>query len=424
MAKIKPTHIFIILLSLGLLPSSNCFRLDITQKESYTTSGKNVTVSRLELSENVYNHTLQEPLLLTDIVQNGESMLFDKLFFRDQPVKYATVFWENDDPSIVQIYTGLSTVVLLNNGNGRFFEESILSDAFATNVNEDPHPTTEKEVALELNNSRNYSTSGVGVNVTQVHKFDSRLEPFTVRYQNADDFRVIELRFNGKKMDIPLSNTVHGVYLYSKEGVPLMVELVNTTSRHDYYTVTDAGVWEKTLFPNIFDPLYNNHFVKKLKSLTTGCTKSFPLDFRNREAGLHPLQVNCVVRGTKRSFHKVLKIEKTVITSAIWYREGLDKVTYKLDPTSPFIPSSLSLDGRALNIKLPRGPYNSITIYYQKCPLIIHFSGPHTNSYYEFVKYKEYEEFKETTANDKEISAKIHQVRERFGVMTPFFRWY
>ncbi|UKK01608.2 hypothetical protein MACK_002426 [Theileria orientalis] len=424
MAKIRPTHMFIILLSLGLLPSSNCFHLDITQKESYTTSGKNVTVSRLNPNENVYNHSFQEPLLLSDIVQKGESVLFDKLFFRDQPVKYATVFWENEDPAIVHIYTGASTVVLLNNGNGRFFEQSILSDSFASNVDEDPHPTTEKEVALELNNARNYSAGGVGVNVTEVHKFDSRLEPFTVHYQNVDDFRVNGLKFNDKNLDVPLSDTVHGVYVYSKDGVPLLVELVNSTSRHEYYSVTSGGVWEKTLFPSIFDPLYNHQFVKKLNSLTTGCNNSFVLDFRTREAGLHPLEVNCVVRGTNRTFNKVLKVEKKVIDRAIWYREGLDKVTYKLDPATPFMPSSLSLDGRALNIELPRGPYTSITIYYQKCPLIIHFSGPHTNSYYEFVKNKPYAQFTQSTSNDREIMNKINKVRNHFGVMTPFFRWY
>ncbi|BAM40670.1 conserved hypothetical protein [Theileria orientalis strain Shintoku] len=424
MAKIAPTHIFIILLSLGLLPASNCYHLDITQKESYVTSGKNVTVNRLNLSENVYNHNFPEPLLLSDIVQKGESVLFDKLFFRDQPVKYATVFWENEDPAIVHVYTGASTVVLLNNGNGRFFEQSILSDAFATNVNEDPHPTTEKQVALELNNARSYSATGVGVSVTEVPKFDSRLAPYTVHYQNVDDFRVSGLKFNDRALDVPLSNAVHGVYVYSKDGVPLLVELVNSTSRHDYYVANSGGAWEKTLFPSIFDPLYNHHFVKKLNSLTTGCTSSFVLDFTNRRVGLHTVQISCATRAGTTSLSKTLKIEKSTITADIWHREGLSKLTYRLEPAAPFEPSALSLDGRTLNIRLPPGPYNSITVYFQKCPLVIHFSGPHTNSFYEFVKHQPYAQFTDNTANERQLLSKVAKVRDRYHVMSILFRWY
>ncbi|XP_951767.1 uncharacterized protein TA16010 [Theileria annulata] len=275
----KNTYTFLLYLGIGLFVlSSNCFELDIGQISKYRKGGNEINVYKDD-SDNFYKHQPVEPFLLKELYYDDEVIYFDPLLTSDQLLISASVLWVLDNPTVIHLNLEKSTIMLLNENNSSLSVEAIFSGGNISNINHKFHPGSDKAVDVDIKQTQNYTSNSLNVSVNQLHLSGNGLEIFVLRYYDLGSYKLNSLKYGNDVLktvtetstpnkevilEVPNKEQVYGVYVYSYNDFPLMIELVYTYNKRLYYGNCNVRKWHKLLMVPLNDPSYYENLLNKL----------------------------------------------------------------------------------------------------------------------------------------------------------------
>uniref|UniRef100_A0A3B0MEZ4 SfiI-subtelomeric related protein family member n=1 Tax=Theileria annulata TaxID=5874 RepID=A0A3B0MEZ4_THEAN len=274
----KNTYTFLLYLGIGLFVlSSNCFELDIGQISKYRKGGNEINVTRDE--NNFYKHQPYEPFLLKELYYDDELIYFDPLLTSDQLLISASVLWVSDNPTVIHLNLEKSTIMLLNENKSSLSVEAIFSGGNISNINHKFHPGSDNAVDIDIKQTQNYTSNSLNVSVNQLHLSGNGLEKFVLRYYDLGSYKLNNLKYGNDDLktvtetstpnkevilEVPNKEQVYGVYVYSYNDFPLMIELVYTYNKRLYYGNCTVRKWHKLLMVPLNDPSYYENLLNKL----------------------------------------------------------------------------------------------------------------------------------------------------------------
>ncbi|XP_952688.1 uncharacterized protein TA11420 [Theileria annulata] len=294
----KNTYTFLLYLGIGLFVlSSNCFELDIGQISKYRKGGNEINVYRDD-TDSFYKHQPYEPFLLKELYYDDEVIYFDPLLTSDQLLISASVLWVLDNPTVIHLNLEKSTIMLLNENNSSLSVEAIFSCKNISNINHKFHPGSDNDVDVDIKQTQNYSSNSLNVSVNQLHLSGNGLENFVLRYYDLGSYKLNSLKYGDDVLktvtetstqnkevilEVPNKEQVYGVYVYSYNDFPLMIELVYTYNKRLYYGNCTVRKWHKLLMVPLNDPSYYENLLNKLNYYA--CKNGFKITIdANRKA--------------------------------------------------------------------------------------------------------------------------------------------
>ncbi|XP_954729.1 uncharacterized protein TA02725 [Theileria annulata] len=275
----KNTYTFFLYLGIGLFVlSSNCFELDIGQISKYRKGGNEINVYKDD-SDNFYKHQPVEPFLLKELYYDDEVIYFDPLLTSDQLLISASVLWVLDNPTVIHLNLEKSTIMLLNENKSSLSVEAIFSGKNISNINHKFHPGSDNAVDVDIKQTQNYTSNSLNVSVNQLHLSGNGLEIFVLRYYDLGSYKLNKLKYGNDVLktvtetstpnkevilEVPNKEQVYGVYVYSYNDFPLMIELVYTYNKRLYYGNCNVRKWYKLLMVPLNDPSYYENLLNKL----------------------------------------------------------------------------------------------------------------------------------------------------------------
>uniref|UniRef100_A0A3B0ML33 SfiI-subtelomeric related protein family member n=1 Tax=Theileria annulata TaxID=5874 RepID=A0A3B0ML33_THEAN len=278
----KNTYTFLLYLGIGLFVlSSNCFELDIGQISKYRKGGNEINVYKDD-TDSFYKHQPYEPFLLKELYYDDEVIYFDPLLTSDQLLISASVLWVLDNPTVIHLNLEKSTIILLNENNSSLSVEAIFSGGNISNINHKFHPGSDNAVDIDIKQTQNYTSNSLNVSVNQLHLSGNGLENFVLRYYDLGSYKLNNLKYgndvlktvtetstpnnrnNEVILEVPNKEQVYGVYVYSYNDFPLMIELVYTYNKRLYYGNCPVRKWHKLLMVPLNDPSYYENLLNKL----------------------------------------------------------------------------------------------------------------------------------------------------------------
>eukprot|EP00375_Theileria_parva_P001877 XP_764552.1 hypothetical protein [Theileria parva strain Muguga] len=297
----KNTYTFLLYLGFGLFTiSSNCFELDIGKTFSYNKGKVEIKVYKDD-SNYFYKHKPVKPFLLKELYYFDNLVYFDPLLTSDQLLMSASVLWVSNNPTVIYLNLEKSSVILLNENNSSLSVEAIFSGKTISNINYKSHPDSDNTVDVDIQQTRDYISNSLNVSVKQLHLSGNGLEKFVLRYYDLSSYRLNNLKYgndgvygygrltthviedavpgnygdkkNNFPLNIPNKELIYGVYLYSYNDFPLVVELVYTYNKRVYIAFTFQKRYHRVLMPPINDPSYEKQLFERLNYYT--CKNGF-----------------------------------------------------------------------------------------------------------------------------------------------------
>uniref|UniRef100_A0A3B0N286 SfiI-subtelomeric related protein family member n=1 Tax=Theileria annulata TaxID=5874 RepID=A0A3B0N286_THEAN len=297
----KNTYTFLLYLGFRLFVlSSNCFELDIGKTFSYNKENVEINVYKDD-SDNFYKHKPVKPFLLKELYYLDKLIYFDPLLTSDQLLISASVLWVSNNPTVIHLNLEKSTIILLNENNSSLSVEAIFSGKNISNINHKFHPGSDKAVDVDIKQTQNYTSNSLNVSVNQLHLSGNGLEKFVLRYYDLGSYKLNNLKYgndgvygygiltthvkddavpgnyenkdNNFPLNVPNKEQVYGVYVYSYNDFPLIIDLVYTYNKRLYFAFTFEKRYHRILMPPLNDPLYEKKLFESLNYYT--CKNGF-----------------------------------------------------------------------------------------------------------------------------------------------------
>ncbi|UVC54579.1 hypothetical protein MACJ_004131 [Theileria orientalis] len=277
----KGAYTFVRFFWIGILiQNSSCFELNIGKTVSYSSGSTQVTVEKKSESQNLYTHEFSGPLSLKDIYNGDKKIYFDPLLVKDQLLLSASVIWLFRKPSVIQLNLEKSSVLLLNEEDSTLDVQAIFSEKLVTNLSPRIHPNNDKVVDVNLSNIIDYDNNNTKVYVTDLEFSEDRFKRYTLRNYNLDSTKLGKILYKDTELKtktendsqettesnlvIPYKDNIYSILVYAYNNFPLLIEVLYTFNKRQFYGYTDEKKWHHVLFPAYHDPSFRDFLYNKL----------------------------------------------------------------------------------------------------------------------------------------------------------------
>ncbi|UVC54391.1 hypothetical protein MACJ_003933 [Theileria orientalis] len=277
----KGAYTFVRFFWIGILiQNSSCFELNIGKTVSYSSGSTDVTVKKITEIQNLYTHEFSGPLSLKDIYNGDKKIYFDPLLVKDQLLLSASVIWLFRKPSVIQLNLEKSSVLLLNEEDSTLDVQAIFSEKLVTNLSPRIHPNNDKVVDVNLSNIIDYDNNNTKVYVTDLEFSEDRFKRYTLRNYNLDSTKLGKILYKDTELKtktendsqattesnlvIPYKDNIYSILVYAYNNFPLLIEVLYTFNKRQFYGYTDEKKWHHVLFPAYHDPSFRDFLYNKL----------------------------------------------------------------------------------------------------------------------------------------------------------------
>ncbi|UVC54761.1 hypothetical protein MACJ_003732 [Theileria orientalis] len=277
----KGAYTFVRFFWIGILiQNSSCFELNIGKTVSYSSGSTDVTVKKITEIQNLYTHEFSGPLSLKDIYNGDKKIYFDPLLVKDQLLLSASVIWLFRKPSVIQLNLEKSSVLLLNEEDSTLDVQAIFSEKLVTNLSPRIHPNNDKVVDVNLSNIIDYDNNNTKVYVTDLEFSEDRFKRYTLRNYNLEATKLGRILYNGNELKtktendshattesnlvIPYKDNIYSILVYAYNNFPLLIEVLYTFNKRQFYGYTNEKQWHHVLFPAYHDPSFSDFLYNKL----------------------------------------------------------------------------------------------------------------------------------------------------------------
>ncbi|UVC54747.1 hypothetical protein MACJ_003718 [Theileria orientalis] len=277
-----------------------CLDLNIGNIRDYSSGSTDVTVKKITEIQNLYTHEFSGPLSLKDIYNGDKKIYFDPLLVKDQLLLSASVIWLFRKPLVIQLNLEKSSVLLLNEEDSTLDVQAIFSEKLVTNLSPRIHPNNDKVVDVNLSKTIDYDIDNSKVYVTNLEFSEDRFKRYTLRNYNLDSTKLGKILYNGTELKtktendseratesnlvIPYKDNIYSILVYAYNDFPLLIEVLYTFNKRQFYGYTDDKKWHQVLFPAYHDPSFSDFLYNKLNYYACKNGFKYTIDIKKKTA--------------------------------------------------------------------------------------------------------------------------------------------
>ncbi|UVC54201.1 hypothetical protein MACJ_003733 [Theileria orientalis] len=286
-----------------------CLDLNIGKITDYSSGSTDVTVKKITEIQNLYTHEFSGPLSLKDIYNGDKKIYFDPLLVKDQLLLSASVIWLFRKPSVIQLNLEKSSVLLLNEEDSSLDVQAIFSEKLVTNLSPRTHSTTELTVDVDLSKFEDYDNNNSKVYVTKLEFSEDRFRRYTLRNYNLESTKLGRILYNGNELKtktennsespiesnlvIPYKDNIYSILVYAYNNFPLLIEVLYTFNKRQFYGYTDEKKWHHVIFPAFHDPSFRDFLYNKLNYYACKNGFKYTIDIKQKtDSTDHSYKIN------------------------------------------------------------------------------------------------------------------------------------
>ncbi|UVC54381.1 hypothetical protein MACJ_003923 [Theileria orientalis] len=183
-------------------------------------------------------------------------------------------------PSVIQLNLEKSSVLLLNESDSLLGVQAIFSEKLVTNLSPRIHSTTEVTVDVDLSKFKDYDNNNSNIYVTDLEFSEDRFKRYTLRNYNLESTKLGKILYKDTELKtktendsqattesnlvIPYKDNIYSILVYSYNNFPLLLEVLYTFNRRQFYGYTAEKKWHHVLFPAFHDPSFRDFLYNKL----------------------------------------------------------------------------------------------------------------------------------------------------------------